>query len=132
MSVAIITGSAGLVGSENVRYFADKGMDVVGIDNGMRKEFFGEEASTAWQRDILKKEVRNYVHHEADIRDEAAIGKIFEQHGKDIRLIVHTAAQPSHDWAARKPMVDFTVNALGTLVLLEATRKYAPDAVFIF
>jgi CDP-paratose 2-epimerase len=132
MSVAIISGSAGLVGSETVAYFAGKGMDVVGIDNGMRKEFFGEEASTAWVRDRLKQEIKSYTHHDVDIRSQAEIFKIFERHGKNIQLIVHTAAQPSHDWAARNPMMDFTVNAQGTLVLLEATRQYAPDAVFIF
>jgi len=132
MSVAIITGSAGLVGSENVAYFAAKGMDVVGIDNGMRKEFFGEEASTAWMRDNLKRTIPNYTHNDTDIRNQEDIFQIFERYRKDIRLIVHTAAQPSHDWAARKPMVDFTVNANGTLTLLEATRQYAPDATFIF
>lgn len=107
-------------------------MDVVGIDNDMRKEFFGEEASTTWVRDRLKREVKSYCHNQVDIRDQAAISKIFERHAKDIKLIVHTAAQPSHDWAARNPMMDFTVNAEGTLVLLEATRKFAPEAVFIF
>lgn len=132
MSVAIITGSAGLVGSETVAYFAEKGMDVVGIDNGMRKEFFGEEASTAWVRDRLKREIRSYTHHDVDIRNHIEIPRIFERHGKDIKLIVHTAAQPSHDWAARNPMVDFTVNAQGTLVLLEAARQFAPEATFIF
>ena len=132
MSVAIITGSAGLVGSETVEYFAAQGMDIVGIDNGMRKEFFGEEASTAWQRERLIREVRNYTHHDVDIRDQAGIQQIFQRYAKDIKLIVHTAAQPSHDWAARNPMMDFTVNAQGTLVLLEATRQFAPDAVFIF
>jgi CDP-paratose 2-epimerase len=132
MSVAIITGSAGLVGSETVAYFTEKGMDVTGIDNGMRKEFFGEEASTAWVRDRLKREIKSYTHHDVDIRNQMEISRIFERHGKDIKLIVHTAAQPSHDWAARNPMVDFTVNAQGTLVLLEATRQFAPDATFIF
>jgi CDP-paratose 2-epimerase len=132
MSVAIITGSAGLVGSETVAYFAAKGMDVVGIDNGMRKEFFGEEASTAWMRDRLKREIRSYTHHDVDIRNQQEITRIFQHHGNDIELIVHTAAQPSHDWAARNPMVDFTVNAQGTLVLLEATRQFAPAATFIF
>jgi len=132
MSVAIISGSAGLVGSETVGYFAAKGMDVVGIDNDMRKEFFGDEASTTWVRDRLKREIKSYTHHQSDIRDQAEIFRIFERHGKDIKLIVHTAAQPSHDWAARNPMMDFTVNAEGTLVLLEATRKFAPEAVFIF
>lgn len=132
MSVAMITGSAGLVGSETVTYFAAKGMDVVGIDNGMRKEFFGEEASTAWQRDRLKKEVPRYQHHDVDIRNQADISKIFQNYGSSIKLVVHTAAQPSHDWAARNPMVDFTVNAQGTLVLLEAARNFAPEATFIF
>jgi CDP-paratose 2-epimerase len=132
MSVAIITGSAGLVGSENVAYFANKGMDVVGIDNGMRKEFFGEEASTAWMRDNLKRTISNYTHYDTDIRHQDEIFNLFDRYGKDIALIVHTAAQPSHDWAARKPLVDFTVNANGTLMLLEATRQYAPDATFIF
>ncbi|HTE87694.1 MAG TPA: NAD-dependent epimerase/dehydratase family protein [Terriglobales bacterium] len=132
MSVAIISGSAGLVGSETVAYFAAKGMDVVGIDNGMRKEFFGEEASTAWMRDRLKREIRSYTHHDVDIRNQQEISRIFQHHGNDIELIVHTAAQPSHDWAARNPMVDFTVNAQGTLVLLEATRQFAPAATFIF
>ena len=132
MSVAIISGSAGLVGSETVAYFAAKGMDVVGIDNGMRKEFFGEEASTAWMRDRLKREIRSYTHHDVDIRNQQEIAGIFQHYGNDIELIVHTAAQPSHDWAARNPMVDFTVNAQGTLVLLEATRQFAPQATFIF
>src|SRR5438067_13391372 len=105
MSVAVISGSAGLVGSENVTYFADKGMDVIGIDNGMRKEFFGEEASTAWVRDRLKAEIPCYRHNDVDIRNQDEVFRIFERHGKDIKLIVHCAAQPSHDWAARKPFV---------------------------
>ncbi len=132
MSIAIITGSAGLVGSETVEYFAARGMDVVGIDNGMRKEFFGEEASTAWVRERLIRDVPNYTHYDVDIRDQAGIQQIFQRYAKDVKLIVHTAAQPSHDWAARNPMWDFTVNAQGTLVLLEAARQFAPDAVFIF
>lgn len=132
MSVAVITGSAGLVGSEAVTYFAGLGMDVAGIDNGMRAEFFGPEASTDWVRDRLKRDVRNYSHHAADIRNDSEINRIFESYGKSITLVVHTAAQPSHDWAARAPIVDFTVNANGTSVLLEATRKFAPDAAFIF
>jgi CDP-paratose 2-epimerase len=132
MAVAIITGSAGLVGSEAVAYFASLGMDVVGIDNDMRAKFFGEEASTKRVRDQLTREVRGYRHHEVDIRDSDGIGRVFERYGKEISLIVHTAAQPSHDWAASDPTADFTVNANGTSVLLEATRKFAPDAVFIF
>jgi CDP-paratose 2-epimerase len=132
MSVAIISGSAGLVGSEAVAHFAALGMDVIGIDNGMRREFFGQEASTTRVRDRLRAEVSGYKHHDVDIRDADAISRIFERYGRDIALIIHTAAQPSHDWAATNPHVDFTVNANGTSVLLEATRQFARDAVFIF
>lgn len=132
MGVAIISGSAGLVGSETVAYFAAKGMEVVGIDNGMRKQFFGEEACTAWMRNRLQREIRSYIHYDVDIRDQQEISKIFERYRNNISLVVHTAAQPSHDWAARNPMTDFTVNAQGTLVLLETTRQFAMDAVFIF
>jgi CDP-paratose 2-epimerase len=132
MSVAVITGSAGLVGSEAVRYFAAQGLDVVGIDNGLRAEFFGPEASTAWVRDRLKQEVPRYRHHQVDIRNENEVSGIFERYGKDIVLVIHTAAQPSHDWAARNPQMDFTVNAFGTLVMLESTRRWAPEAAFIF
>jgi CDP-paratose 2-epimerase len=132
MSVAIITGSAGLVGSEAVAYFASLGMDVVGIDNGMRASFFGEEASTRWVRDRLCAEIANYRHHEVDIRNAEAISKIFAQYGTNVRLVIHTAAQPSHDWAASDPSTDFTVNANGTSVILEATRAFAKDAAFIF
>jgi CDP-paratose 2-epimerase len=132
MSVAIITGSAGLIGSEAVRYFASLGMDVVGIDNGMRASFFGEEASTAWVRNLLCKDVPRYQHYEADVRDCSSISKIFARYRNDIALVIHTAAQPSHDWAAKNPTVDLTVNANGTSVLLEASRQFAADAVFIF
>jgi CDP-paratose 2-epimerase len=132
VSVAIITGSAGLVGSEAVEYFAGQGMDVVGIDNDMRAKFFGKEASTKWMRDHLRANAPRYRHSEADIRDANEIASIFSQHKKDITLVIHTAAQPSHDWAASNPAVDFTVNANGTSVLLEATRRFAPDSVFIF
>jgi CDP-paratose 2-epimerase len=132
MSVAIITGSAGLVGSEGTRYFASLGMDVVGIDNGMRANFFGAEASTEWVRNRLCAEVPRYCHYGADIRDSGIVSKIFGRYQRDIVLLIHTAAQPSHDWAANNPTVDFTVNANGTSVLLEATRRFAPEAVFIF
>ena len=132
MGVAIITGSAGLIGSEAVRFFSGIGMDVVGIDNDMRKFFFGEEASTKWNRQRLEKEINNYQHREVDIRNYEAIEEIFQHFGNDISLIIHTAAQPSHDWAAKDPFSDFTVNANGTLNLLQATREYCPEAVFIF
>lgn len=132
MAIALITGSAGLVGSESVCFFANKGFQVVGVDNDMRKVFFGEDASTAWNRDQLKEIVPNYVHYSIDIRDQKAVESLFQRYNKDIKLIIHTAAQPSHDWAAKDPVTDFTVNANGTLVLLEITRRYCPDAIFIF
>lgn len=132
MSVAIITGSAGLIGSEAVRHFAATGMTVVGIDNDMRKEFFGEEASTAWNKASLVADVSNYIHEDFDIRDYSSVEKLFKKYGTDISLIIHTAAQPSHDWAARDPFTDFTVNANGTLNMLQAARDYCPDAPFIF
>ena len=132
MGVVVITGSAGLIGSEAVRFFGKLGMHVVGIDNDMRKFFFGEEASTNWNRGRLEAEVKNYEHNDVDIRNYAKIEEIFKHFGKEISLIIHTAAQPSHDWAARDPFSDFSVNANGTLNLLEATRKYCLEAPFIF
>ena len=133
MSVVLVTGSAGLIGSETVSYFCDRGFDVVGIDNNFRQRFFGADASTAWNRDSLKgKYPKTYTHHDADIRDTSAIDAIFAKYGKSVTLVVHAAAQPSHDWAASDPFMDFTVNANGTLVMLESTRKHAPEAVFIF
>jgi CDP-paratose 2-epimerase len=132
LSVALITGSAGLIGSEAVRHFAAKGMDVVGLDNDMRRYFFGEEASTEWMRKQLVASVPNYQHHAVDIRDQNALFDLFRRHTGNIALIIHTAAQPSHDWAAREPFTDFTINANGTLNLLEATRQFSPGAVFIF
>jgi CDP-paratose 2-epimerase len=132
MSIAVITGSAGLIGSEAVRYFAAKGLQVIGIDNDLRKYFFGPEASTEWMRKQLEATIANYRHYSIDIRDQAAIFDIFRQCGRDVSLVIHTAAQPSHDWAAREPLTDFSVNATGTLNLLEATRQFCPEAPFIF
>ena len=132
MSIAVITGSAGLIGSESVKFFSNLGLDIVGIDNDMRRFFFGEEASTQWNRERLEKEINNYQHYNVDIRDYTKIESIFQHFGQDIALIIHTAAQPSHDWAASDPFADFTVNANGTLNLLEATRHHCPEAVFIF
>jgi CDP-paratose 2-epimerase len=126
----LITGSAGLIGSEAVRFFAGKGFHVVGIDNDMRKAFFGEDASTLWNKGLLLKEVPGYKHFDIDIRDKAAIEGLFKKH--KFNLIIHAAAQPSHDWAATDPETDFTVNANGTLILLEAFRQYCPEASFIF
>lgn len=133
MSVVIVTGSAGLIGSESVHFFARLGFNIVGIDNDMRSFFFGKSASTSWNRNLLKdKYGERYKHYHTDIRNQQEIEKIFQEYSKDIKLIIHTAAQPSHDWAASDPHTDFTINANGTLVLLEATRKYCHDAVFIF
>lgn len=131
MSTAIITGSSGLIGSETARFFHQQGFDVVGIDNDMRAYFFGQEASTSWNTEQLTSALPRFRHVALDIRDAPAIEALFQHYGSGIALVVHCAAQPSHDWAAREPMTDFSVNATGTLVLLEATRKFAPDAVFI-
>lgn len=132
MNIALVTGSAGLIGSESVAFLSEKFDLVIGIDNDLRQYFFGAEASTDWNRNRIQEAFANYKHYSADIRSEEAIGAIFAEYGQDIKLIVHTAAQPSHDWAAREPFMDFTVNANGTLVMLEMTRKYCPEAVFIF
>ncbi len=132
MSIALITGSAGLIGSESCKFFHEKGFDIVGIDNNMRQYFFGEDGSTQWNRETLETTLQNYQHHAVDIRDENAIDALFAECGSDIHIVIHTAAQPSHDWAAREPLTDFSVNATGTLNLLEATRKYCPNASFIF
>ena len=128
----LVTGSAGLIGSETVKRFARDGCAVVGIDNDMRKQFFGEEASTRRTRDELLAKVPDYQHHEIDIRDARAVNDLFQEHGRGLAAIVHAAAQPSHDWAARDPQMDFTVNANGTLNLLEAARNFCPEAPFVF
>jgi len=133
MTIAVITGSAGLIGSEAARHFAREGLDVIGVDNDMRKTFFGDEASTSWQRRRLQDELGSaYRHLDLDIRDRDEINRLFRDLGEDISLVVHTAAQPSHDWAARDPHTDFSVNAQGTLNLLEACRQHASESVFIF
>jgi len=133
MSVVIITGSAGLIGSESVAYFAERGHEIVGIDNDFRRRFFGDEASTDWNRRSLEARFpKQYTHFAADIRNAGAIDAIFERYQGKIGLIVHTAAQPSHDWAANDPQMDFTVNANGTLCVLEAARKFASTTPFIF
>lgn len=131
MGIILVTGSCGLIGSETVRFFCEKDFRVIGIDNDMRSYFFGEEGSTNWQRERLKADFNNYEHYDKDIRSKEDIVRIFKEYSSDIDLVIHTAAQPSHDWAAKEPYMDFSVNAYGTLVLLECTRKYAADAVFI-
>ncbi len=132
MAIVLITGSAGLIGSEAVEFFSKKGFDVVGIDNDARKYFFGPSASTRWNRDRLKKHIKSYRHCDVDIREFGACEKIFQKFKKGIQLIIHAAAQPSHDWAAKEPLTDFSINANGTLNLLELSRRYCPQAVFIF
>ena len=133
MAVALITGSAGLIGSESVDAFVARGYDVVGIDNDMRRRFFGDEASTAWQRtELERRHGRRYIHEDIDIRDAEAVAAVVSRYGDAVRAVIHTAAQPSHDWAAREPFTDFGVNAVGTLNLLEACRQHSPDAVFVF
>ncbi len=132
MQVALVTGAAGLIGAETVRFFNGKGFQVVGIDNDMRKVFFGDGASTRWSRQELETTIPDYIHYDEDIRNRNEIEAIFATYGSDIKLVVHTAAQPSHDWAANDPHTDFSVNATGTLVLLEATRQFCPKAAFIF
>jgi CDP-paratose 2-epimerase len=133
MDTVIVTGSAGLIGSESVHFFANLGFNIVGIDNDMRSYFFGESASTAWNQKRLQHMYgKQYQHYNLDIRDRNQIETLFKKYSSDIKLIIHTAAQPSHDWAASDPHMDFTVNANGTLCLLEATRQFASEAVFIF
>lgn len=131
METVVITGSSGLIGSEAVRFFSDKGMRVIGVDNDMRREFFGDEASTEWNRKRLEEEFQEFYHHSLDIRSEKELEGLFSEYGKEINLVIHTAAQPSHDWAAKDPIKDFSVNANGTLVLLEMARKFCPEVVFI-
>ena len=132
MKTVLVTGSGGLIGSESVKYFCDKGFNVVGIDNDTRAYFFGQEASTKWVINELSEKYKSFKNYSVDIRDVNEVNQIFDEHSSDIDLIIHTAAQPSHDWAAKEPITDFTINANGTLNLLEATRNYCPSAVFIF
>jgi len=132
MTICIITGSSGLIGSESVSFFAPKFDKIIGIDNNMRQVFFGADASTEWNTKKLTETIPNFEHHPADIRNIEELEKTFSKYGADIKLVIHTAAQPSHDWAANEPITDFTVNANGTLNLLEVTRLNCPKATFIF
>ena len=132
MSIVIITGSTGLVGSEAVNFFSDKGFDVVGIDNNLRKFFFGKDGSTIWVKNKLLKRNKNFKNLNLDVRNYKKLKKIFKKYSSNISLIIHCAAQPSHDYGKENPIIDFNVNATGTLNLLELTRKYCPDSPFIF
>lgn len=131
MPTAIVTGSGGLVGSDSVRHFVQAGYRVIGIENDMRARFFGPDASTQRTTDALVDQYAEFENVELDIRDSEAVDRLFAGHAADLELVVHTAAQPSHDWAATDPATDFTVNANGTLALLEATRAHRPDATFV-
>jgi CDP-paratose 2-epimerase len=132
MPTAIVTGSSGLIGSESARYFAEQGYRVIGIENDMRARFFGPAASTAHVTEQLERDLDAFTSLDLDIRDAEGVAAVFAEHAKDLELVVHTAAQPSHDWAASDPQTDFTVNANGTLNLLQAAREHAPDAPFVF
>ena len=132
METAIVTGSLGLVGAESANFLSACGLKVIGIDNDMRREFFCDDASTKWNREALERECPEYVHYFNDIRSEPDMEKIFSEYNQNIKLIIHAAAQPSHDWAKKSPTTDFTINANGTLNLLEMTRKFCNDAVFIY
>ena len=132
MSVVLITGSCGLVGSESVKFFASKGFDVVGVDNNSRLKFFGKDGDTRWVKKNLTKLHKNYTHRNIDVRNYLALEKIYKKYKNSIKLVIHSAAQPSHDWAKKEPFVDFNINALSTLNLLNLTIKYSNNAPFIF
>ena len=132
MSIALITGSNGLVGSESVKFFSQKGFNIIGIDNNLREFFFGKDGSTQWIKNKLKKQIKNYSHYNTDIRNYKKLEKIFKKYKKNISVIIHCAAQPSHDYGKNFPLLDFNVNAAGTLNLLELTKIYCPDSPFIF
>lgn len=131
MSIAIVTGSSGLVGSESVEFLSNKGFDVIGVDNNFRKYFFGKNGDTSWKKKQLIKEIKNFTHVSCDIRSYQNLKKIFLKNKKNIKLIIHAAAQPSHDWAIKEPRTDYFINAVGTLNLLELTKLYCADSVFI-
>ena len=132
MKIALITGSCGLVGSESSIFFSKKGFKILGIDNNTRKFFFGKDGDITWVKRKLKKDLNNYQHLNIDIRNFTKLEKIFKKYKKNIKVIIHAAAQPSHDWAKDKPFIDFDINAKGTLNLLELTKLYCPKAPFLF
>ncbi len=132
MNIAIVTGSSGLIGGESVEFFTKQFDMVIGIDNNLRSYFFGADGSTTWNKNRLEEKYSNFKSYDIDIRNYENLETVFKEFGKDIKLIVHAAAQPSHDWAAKEPLTDFGVNAVGTLNMLELTRLNCPEAVFIF
>lgn len=132
MKIAVITGSAGLIGSQACDFFHSKGYKIIGIDNDMRAYFFGEGSSTKDSLNSLKSKINNYEHYNIDIRDYEKLNEVFSKYSSDIEIIIHTAAQPSHDWAAKEPLTDFSINATGTMNMLEVTRLNCPKTTFIF
>lgn len=128
----IVTGSSGLVGSACVRLFASRGYNVIGIDNGMRAEFFGPQGDTSRTLQSLLDDVANFEAYTLDIRDMGNLRALFLRHAKRVVAVIHCAGQPSHDWAAKDPILDFSVNAMGTLNLLELTKAYCPESAFVF
>lgn len=130
--IALTTGSAGLIGSQAVEFFSAKGFKVIGIDNDMRFYFFGDDGSTQWNRSRLETQIPSYLHKNIDIRNLDVLTEVFREFQSNIKVVIHTAAQPSHDWAAKEPFTDFSINATATLNLLELSRQYCPEAVFIF
>lgn len=132
MKIALVTGSTGLIGNESVRFLHEKGYKVIGIDNNLRKYFFGNNGDTTPVKNELITQFKNYVHSEIDIRDLNKLKDLFIRFGRQIEVIIHAAAQPSHDWAATEVFTDFNVNANGTLNVLEMFRKYSSSATFIY
>lgn len=145
LKYAFITGSAGLIGSQACKFFHEKGYTIIGIDNDKRSYFFGKEASTKKSRETLIKTIghykehcgetvfsSDYIHYSIDVSNYAKLEEKFKDYADKIEIVIHTAAQPSHDWAAKEPLTDFRINALGTMNLLEMTRLYCPNATFIF
>ena len=132
MKIALITGSCGLVGSEASIFFSKKGFKILGIDNNTRKSFFGKDGDVSWVKKKLKKNFKNYNHFNLDIRNYKSLEKLFQRYKKNIKIIIHAAAQPSHDWAKNYPFIDFDINAKGTLNLLELTKLYCSTSPFIF
>lgn len=125
MKIALITGSCGLVGSESVDFFIKKKFHILGLDNNLREFFFGKNGSTIWLKERIKKKYKEkYKHFNVDIRDYSKLEKIFKKYKTKIKVIIHSAAQPSHDWAATNPAIDFGVNAIATLNLLMLSNKY--------
>ena len=132
MKAVIVTGAAGLIGSESCKRFSREGFAIAGIDNDMRARFFGPEASTRSIQGQLEDTLPDYTHHDLDIRDNEAVQQLFRELRGRVHAVIHTAAQPSHDWAAKEPLTDFGVNAVGTMNLLEASRLFCPEATFVF